>query len=105
MPQWPHGDAGGIRHPGTAIVLPRGVLPRGVLPRGVLPRGVLPRGVLPRGWAGLRFTYPPWAAILFTPLAPLALAQAVTVIGNCALLVLTAAWSWQAVGVTQAAGW
>jgi alpha-1,2-mannosyltransferase len=50
-------------------------------------------------WAGLRFTYPPWAAILFTPLASLPLAQAVTVICNCALLVLITAWSWQAVGV------
>jgi alpha-1,2-mannosyltransferase len=52
-------------------------------------------------WAGLRFTYPPWAAILFTPFAPLpsALAQTIAVIGNCALLVFTALWSWRAVGI------
>ncbi len=42
---------------------------------------------------GLPFTYPPWAAILFTPLAfltPMA-AQLVVVIGNCALAVFAAA--------------
>ncbi|WP_158073516.1 glycosyltransferase family 87 protein [Actinophytocola xanthii] len=42
---------------------------------------------------GLPFTYPPWAAILFTSLALLAPAAAklVVLIGNCALAVLAAA--------------
>jgi alpha-1,2-mannosyltransferase len=42
---------------------------------------------------GLPFTYPPWAAILFTPLALLTptAAQLAVVIGNCALAIFAAA--------------
>ncbi|HEX2805671.1 MAG TPA: glycosyltransferase 87 family protein, partial [Kineosporiaceae bacterium] len=49
---------------------------------------------------GMAFTYPPFAALLFAPLArlPWTLCKAAALVGNCALLFFVAARSWRCVG-------
>ncbi|MFB9909624.1 glycosyltransferase 87 family protein [Allokutzneria oryzae] len=68
--------------------------------RTVLGGGALyERELLP----GFNFTYTPWAAILFTPLAlvPEGVGDAVAVFGNSALLVFAACTSWRALGTDR----
>ncbi len=52
------------------------------------------------GGAGLPFTYTPWAALVFVPLAviPLGLLKGVALVGNLVLLFLCAWWSWSMAG-------
>ncbi|WP_244315371.1 glycosyltransferase 87 family protein [Streptomyces glaucescens] len=54
-------------------------------------------------WYDFRFTYPPFAALVFTPLSPLSAeaARVLVVLLNTSLLVFIVALSWRSLGLTR----